>query len=196
MIYTVLVSAFFSCADQDVENKKDNFPYKEGNYWVYKLTLTYPDGSVYVDNDYDSVWIVKDTVINRKAYWLQAGTQSGSIYLRDSADCVLRGRLIVDEIIYASNRDTLFSNPPAYKINTDIGELVHVPAGDFRTTNCRTIIRRDPNDSGHNHGLPLFTDDFFTGEQYICSDKIGLVKHVYYSFGVAHEYELSRYELH
>lgn len=171
------------------------FPLKSGNYWIYRTTITAADGVVNIFPYLDSVWIEKDTLINNKRYWKETGTLRGTIYLRDSGNCLLMKEYTYEQIIFSTSRDTLNKNLPIYKVMTNLNEVTKVPAGDYTTSNCRTLIRKDRSGQGHSD-LPSFDAKFYTSEQYICSPKVGLVKYVSYYIGDKIEYELVRYKLY
>jgi hypothetical protein len=164
------------------------------NYWVYRITVTLLDGSVEVFPYLDSVRIdAETTLMNGTQYWVRRGTQSGETMMRDSADCVILGDSNLEQIIYSTSYDTLINRPPIYKIMTNVGETITVPAGEFRSSNCMTIVRKS-GATGHSH-LPSFNNEFYIGEQYICSPDIGLIKRVYYYLGNTVETELVRYKI-
>jgi hypothetical protein len=191
-----LALLYYSCSDNEVKPKGVTFPLKNGNYWIYRTTVTSADGVVSVFPYLDSVWVQGDTVINSIKYWKEIGTLRGTIYLRDSGDCVLMKELTYEQIIFSTNRkDTLMNTPPVCKIITDVNQSTKVPAGVFLTNNCRTLLRKDPSDTGHNSDFPSFSKDFDTSEQYLCSERVGLVKNIYYYLGGTVEYELVRYKL-
>jgi hypothetical protein len=194
---TIPALIIFSCADNDEVQKtrQDIFPLKEGNYWIYKTIITSSDGVVSVFPYLDSVWIEGKIRMDDVEYWMQKGTLSGEKYLRDSADCVLIRQLDFEQIIYSTNRDTLTVRNPVYKIITDINATTLVPAGEFKTINCRTLLRKEPSNSGHGAEYPSFDNKFYTAEQYLSSENTGLVKNVYYYLGGTVEYELLRFKL-
>jgi len=165
------------------------------NYWVYQTTVTYYDGAVEVFPHLDSVWIeAETTIVNGKQSWVQRGTVGGMSTLRDSADYVFLRHGDLEQIIYSTNRDTLFHwSPISFTIMTDIDETVVVPAGELRSSNCITLIKKDPSVS--HSDLPSFDKNTYIWEQYICSPDVGLIKHVYYYLGGTVEIELVRYKV-
>ena len=194
LLYAILICSLYSCTHEEV-TRRSNFPLKPGNYWIYKTTITSSDGAVSVFPYLDSVWIEKDTIIDNKHYWEQIGTLRGTIFLRDSSDCVLMKELTYEQIIFSSNLDTLAKNPPFYKLMTSLSETVETPAGKFKAANCRMLLRKDPANTGHDDEYPAFNSEFYTTEQYICSSRVGLIKYVYYYLGSTIEYELVRYSI-
>jgi hypothetical protein len=195
IFYSIIIS--FSCSEDDERKEIRNtiFPIKPGNYWIYQIKGTSADGVVGMFPYLDSVYILKDTIINHSKYWIQTGTLSGTVYLRDSADCVILRQLTYEQIIYSTNRDTLLRDPPFYKLITDVNEVTEVPAGKFPTINCRSLLRKDPSNAGHDTEFPSFSKNFYTVEQYKCSADVGLVKLIYYYLGGTIEQDLVRYSV-
>jgi hypothetical protein len=190
------VFLIFSCSDEDDVKKENRFGLSPGNYWIYRTRVIHPDESSQIFDHLDSVWIEGTTTINGREYYVQESTLNGTQYLRDSANCILLRESSLEQIIYSENfRDTLFREPPIVRIMTDVNKTIEVPAGKLRTSNCRTLLRREKNDGGHHSHFPVFSDDFYTAQQYICSEQIGIVKQVSYYIGNTIEYELVRYKL-
>lgn len=183
------------CEQNGIEPKKPLLPFFAGSYWIYQTKMTSADDVVSIFPHLDSVWIEKDTVINNKVYWKQIGTLSGTYFLRDSADCVLRRQLSFEQIIYSTSRDTLLSYPPVYQVVTEFNEKIQVKAGNFRANTCRLLLRKGPETIHHANDLPSYDDKFYSGEHFICSDEVGLLKDIYYYLGGTVEYELIRYQL-
>ena len=194
-LYIVLLFFLYSCTQEEIVKSNSNFPLKAGNYWIYRTTFTSADGVVQVFPYLDSVWIQKDTLINHKKYWKQIQSLSGTVYLRDSSDCLLMKKLTYEQIIFSTNRDTLLKTPPLYKLVTNVNEHTKVPAGEFITNDCRTLLRKGPLNTGFDAYFPSFGKDFYTAEHYLCSKNVGLVKNIYYYLGNTIEYELVRYKL-
>lgn len=194
LILLCWLGCILSC-DETPARVGDNsiFPIREGNKWTYRIWITSDDGVVTLFPHLDSVTVVGDTILNGIRYWVQVGSLSGTVYLRDSSDCVLMRQLDYEQIIYSRNRDTLLLDPPIYKIITNINEITEVPAGKFRTSDCRTLLRIDEQNP-HDH-FPLFGDKFYSVEHYICSEEVGLVKNIYYHLGGMVETELLTYQL-
>ena len=193
--FLIITALLFSCGDHDVKPKRGTlFPVEAGNYWVYKTTTILFDGSVQIFPYLDSVWVDDQTIdIRGNKYWILQSSLSNTAYLRDSADCAIMGSLSFQQIVYSTNRDTLVSRPPAYLVMTRVNDQVTVPAGEFTASNCMTLLKK--NGSVHSD-YPSFDKKFSIGEQYICSEEIGLIKHVYYYLGSAIEIELVRYKIH
>jgi hypothetical protein len=78
---------------------------------------------------------------------------------------------------------------------TNVNTAIEVPAGRFKTSSCRTLVSREPDDTSHDDEYPLFGPNFYWVEQFMCSEKIGLVKQIYYYLGGKVEVELVRYKI-
>ena len=192
----LMASLIASCSDHDPAPKRGtNFPMEKENYWIYQTTIIEFDGTREIFPYLDSVWIEEETTqLRGNTYWIRQSKLDGASLVRDSVDCVLMDQSFFEQIVYSTNRDTLLKRPPAYQVMTHVGEKVTVPAGEFTSTNCMTLLRKDPSGPAHSD-LPSFDKNFYIGEQYICSSEIGLIKHVYYYLGGTVEIELMRYKI-
>jgi hypothetical protein len=191
LFYWIFIVVLLSCSDEELKKRDSIFPLRPGNYWIYQTTITSSDDVVEIFPYLDSVWIEKDTIMDGYLYWVQQGSLSGKYFIRDSANCVILRQLMFERIIFSTNRDTLFSQPPVYQVITEVNKLTSVPAGKFRTINCRTLVRRN---TGHSD-FPIYNENFYTAEQFICSRDIGVVKNVNYYLGGTIDVELVRYKL-
>ena len=127
----------------------DYYQLKKGNYWVYQVQEITDDKTITIRSGTDSVFIEKDTVINKNTYykivsknWTGIGLQFA--FYRDSIGYLVdqAGRVTFSTV---NSKDTLY----AYNIQDiarigykmDAGDsVVSVPAGSFGCLFCRCSI--------------------------------------------------------
>ena len=124
-------------------------PLTVGSYWVYDWYAVDSSGNSTLLNITDSVYISADTIIGTDTYAIMEGTWFGfpptRSFLRDSnGDLVNPGGGI--SFSATNYTDTLYhwnsgnGNETGYLKMDDIGEMVTVPAGTFRTLNAKYTV--------------------------------------------------------
>jgi len=169
------------------------YPLKIGNYWIYRSTTFYKNGFIQPFESTDSVWIDRDTIINRRLYWIRVSSMFGSQLITDSTGVILLKHNNEHIPIFSKRTysDTLLKRPPFFRIMTDPNKEVTVVAGTFRTINCKTIMQMD--EDGKMHDFPIHNLNFHTHEQTFFANDVGMVSRVTYFLGNRTEEDLQKY---
>ncbi len=128
----------------------DYFKLAVGNYWVYQRFQVDTDGVATPQNNYDSCYVEKDTIINNKTFYkLYRPNSWGSSYIitRDSSTCLINQwggvfSLTNYNNIYNSGYSTASPGDTIAKVILKVvskDSLVSTPAGVFATTNDQAI---------------------------------------------------------
>jgi len=206
LFHLIVLIIAFGCSKRDaplpstiapVQNEYSNaYPLAPGNYWIYRTHNFTPEGEQKFENT-DSVWIEKDTIINKKRYFIERSTAYWPLkrLLHDSAGSVISELAGIKEVIFSSNlKDTLLKQTPYYRLNVDKGKEIQVLAGRFPTINCILLYKLDKA-TGITHDHPLYNADFMIIEQLLYANNVGLVKDVSYYVGNTIEKRLERYSV-
>ncbi len=152
----VIIITFASCS-KDVAIPENStsaaipnyFPMTIGSYWVYDWYIVDSSGNSTFLNITDSISIVGDTLIGTDTFAIGVGGWFGGAptrgYSRDSSGYLIdtSGRIYSSANNYI---DTLYTWYPTsgttmgYCKMIDIGEMVTVPAGTFRTINAAYVV--------------------------------------------------------
>lgn len=128
---------------------KDYYQLKPGNSWVYEVQEIYNDTTIITRPGTDSVYVEKDTIINKYKYSKVTGKDwitldRYSMFLRDSIGYLVdKNGLIMFSIV--NSKDTLYAHSTldivrvAYKMDVH-DSLVKVPAGSFKCLFYRGTI--------------------------------------------------------
>lgn len=153
----VIVITFVSCS-KDAAIPQNNsaaaipnyIPMTVGSYWVYDWYVVDSLGNATPQFITDSVYIEADTIIGADTFAIKVGTWHGMspfrAYLRNSNGDLMNtaGGISFSATNYI---DTLYTWYPTsggtimgYCKMIDIGEMVTVPAGTFRTLNAAYVV--------------------------------------------------------
>lgn len=202
ILFLSLSVCFISCnkpgdpvPEWDKDDYSNGYPLRVGNYWIYRSTTYFSSGFVQVFPHTDSAWIEKDTVVGGKIYYLLKSTNRSPALVRDSGGYVLEKYFESPVPVFSryNHEDTLLKAYPYYRIMTDIGDEVTVPAGTFKTINCKTLMKLDPNDPGGAHGFPMHDLNFHLHDERIYANNVGRVKFVTFYVGNRNEENLEKY---
>lgn len=172
------------------------YPLAIGNYWIYR-THIFSTEREQISTTTDSVWIEKDTIVNKKRCFIERSTAYWPLkkILLDSAGSIVSEIVGIKELIFSSNlKDTLLKQTPYYRLNVDKDKEIQVLAGTFSTINCILLYKVD-KESGITHEHPLYNADFMIIEQLLYANNVGLVKDVSYYVGNTIEKRLERYHV-
>ncbi|HEX8548359.1 MAG TPA: hypothetical protein VF691_15470 [Cytophagaceae bacterium] len=170
------------------------YPLQIGNYWIYRSTILFKNGFVQRFETTDSVWIDRDTVINRKLYWVKKSSVHGSELLTDSSGTILLKSKDEHYAIFNKKnyKDTILRTAAFRRIMADINEEVNVVAGTFKTISCKTLMKMG-SDHQHMEDFPIHDFDFHLHDQTLFANEVGIVKRISYFLGNKTEENLEKY---
>jgi hypothetical protein len=199
-IMAILSILTFSCkkssTDTSSATKTDYYQLKVGNHWIFQYFLIDSNGVATPENQWDSVYIEKDTNIRGNVYYkewnaLAPGMQHPTC-LRDSSGYLINSvglRLCSDDnftdtIYIDTNNLLLFIG---YLKMTGRDSLITVPAGTFPSITSRMKVV--PTETNDPHPIRYIYDVYVKN--------IGRIKsHNFFYNGDQHlEYRLVRYKV-
>lgn len=131
---------------------------KPGNYWIYQRFEVYPDGTEEALNEYDSVYVQKDTMIHGNNYhkYIKAGIDGPvAYYLRDSLSYIVNsyGGIIFSSEDFSTIFKSGFQTDGGDTIWQYVNQMQNIngqevtPAGAFVTYDfCTTFYMHHPYD--------------------------------------------------
>jgi hypothetical protein len=162
IIFTAIISIIaFSCKKDDettVTPKADYYQLKAGNYWVYQEYDIDTNGVVTTKDNWDSVYIEKDTIIGLYKYYKIWEKQfifmpsQGSSFIRDSSGYLVGTSGIIlcsddnfTDILFADTLDVVLAKRIGKMTGRD--SIISVPADSFQSiTNRMAVIPVQPTD--------------------------------------------------
>jgi len=199
LVMAVLSILTFSCKKTSTDTtsvpKPDYYQLKVGNYWVFQYFTIDSNGVAIPKNQWDSVYIEKDTSIRGNTYYKEWHAISGMLipsYLRDSSGYLINNygyRMCSDDnftdtIYVDTNNLWLYKG---YAKMTGRDSLVTVPTGTYTSITCRKqIVLTQTNDQ---HPIRYIYD--------VYGKNIGRIKshNFYYNADQHFEYKLMRYKV-
>ncbi len=173
ILLLMVIVSIYSCEKiNDIEKTEvstlDYLPMSVGNYWVYDVNDSFPNGIGSQTTSYDSVIISSDTLIKGKKYFRfdyfhrndVKVLQTDTIFCRDSLKNLItpKGQILFSEDNF---QDTLLRNTEIFEGDTlytitykmeQMNDDFSVPAGKYNNLlNFRgTVIINPKNTSGEN----------------------------------------------
>jgi hypothetical protein len=158
-----------------------------GNYWVYDAVYFDEMGNETSNNDFDSTYIEKDTLINGNKWVKQvsAGISNGNnfkyiYFLRDSAGILVNNYGVkildryktpgvIDNLLYLNGTDTLYKAAVTLSAQDT---FVVLPAGSFTVKNVKTLYNIYINPPANRYkesimlyhekwGITIFSSSFY-----------------------------------
>jgi len=200
LVMAILSILTFSCKKTTTDTtsvpKPDYYQLKVGNYWVFQYFTIDSNGVAIPKNQWDSVYIEKDTVISGNTFYKEWEDFSNGMqfpsYLRDSSGYLisnLGGRLCSDDnftdiLGIDTNNLWLFTG---YVKMTGKDSVVTVPAGTFQSITCRMKVV--PTQTNDPHPIRY--------SYYVYGKNVGRIKshNFYYNADQHFEYRLVRYRV-
>lgn len=155
-IATLSILLFNSCSkDLPIPEPQTIYPnytpMTVGSYWIYDWYNVDSNGnSVQIPGLTDSVYIAGDTIVGTDTFAVRVGTWYGTWplreYWRDSAGYLVNpwggisfSATNFTDTLYISYVNTQMKK---YRIMMDVGEIVTVPVGTFRTLNAAYVYEK------------------------------------------------------
>jgi hypothetical protein len=208
-IALIMAVAFLSSCkkEEDSITKFSYLPLNIGNYWIYQEFMIDTSGNETANSIIDSAIINRDTIINRKKYYVLEGNypypnryQRGIIeILRDSSGYIVNQKGTVlfaennfkDTIAYRAEINIYDNNDTLYVLTCQmerINNRVTVPAGTFEVLNYKGTVITSMNTPGIIY--PRYLSSYY-------AKGIGKILYTYFYFQSPNIYEkrLIRYSV-
>lgn len=201
-VATTLLFCFNSCKTENEPSSETSpvyLPMAVGNYWIYQHFIVDSLGNELSLNQFDSVVIMKDTLINNKLYYEFRSSQYDPYFqqfLRDSLGYVINnvGKKFFStsnskDILYEIEDSLQFNSKYCliYKLETKMESdhaLIKTDAGEFNTLNARGFLTCFYYD---NSGK--LTDTIITDQNTYYAQNVGIVVHAYHYYTDMKEYK-------
>jgi hypothetical protein len=179
-IALIMALAFFSSCkkEEDTIAKVSYLPLKVGNYWIYQEFMIDTSGNETANSIIDSVIINRDTIINRKKYFVLEGNypyrnryQRGIIdNLRDSLGYIVNQNGTVrfaendftDTIAYSAAINIYDTNDTLYVLTFQMERInnhITVPVGTFEVLNYKGTVVTSMNIPGIKY--PRYLSNYY-----------------------------------
>jgi len=205
--FFMAVSLLSSCKkEEDNEIKTEYLPLSIGNYWIYKDFKIDSSGNETANSSLDSVIITRDTIINRKKYYVLEGEYypfNSGVWgiidiLRDSSGYIVNP----NGTIQFSEND--FKDTIAYNITTNMyngdtlvvttyqmekpDNIMMVPAGNFEVLNYKGTVTTSMDTPGIEY--PRYLNTYY-------AEGVGKILYTYFYIAGSAIYEkrLLRYHV-
>ena len=212
----LVVLSVVSCTKNQNSNPSeilsDYSPMKIGNYWVYQIFKQDNAGVFQPTHQFDSTYIVSDTIVSGNQYFKFISTYGSSVenieknevtFFRDSGDCLISGfnsrkifsstdfsnelsRLVVT--VSNSPRDTIYSVVIKMENNTSTS----TPSGNYNTLTANQTQDLYPSFRGNGGRFRNYNTRFY-------GKNIGVVKEALCNYASqphpAEEKKMVRYQL-
>ena len=176
------VSFLSSCKkEEDTIAKVSYLPLNVGNYWIYQEFMIDTSGNETANSIIDSVIINRDTIINRKKYYVLEGNypypdgyQREIVEnLRDSSGYIVNQNGTVrfaendftDTIAYRAEINIYDNNDTLYVLTYQMERInnpITVPAGTFEVLNYKGTVVTSLNTPGINY--PRYLNCYYAKE--------------------------------